>query len=230
MDPKSVFETGKSAFDLLKAVVALIGDQKLRKSESDRLLELYLTLQEFSEALSDYFSFLRTLNSDEHHDIPSTIWIGKKLATLVATKHYAAYKLADRLDIRIRPYDYPLYELIKGYKGSVSKSMGYGPEEVRAHWAYRSLLRAQLSKKHFTLTYGFKWDGEHFFVGEIEVGNNQRFLEFCELHERSAPALLTILTAIEGFAKEKAIEQFHLAEKPNPAVQGTLRDKAAQRP
>lgn len=217
MDPKSVFETGKSAFDLLKAVVSLIGDQKLRKSESDRLLELYLTLQEFSEALSDYFCFLMTLNADEQHDIPSAIWIGKKLAALVAMKHYAAYKLADGLDIRIRPYDYPLYELIKGYKGSVSKSMGYGPEEVRAHWAYKSLLRAQLSKKHFTLTYGFRWDGENFFVGEIEVGTNHRFLEFCELHKRSAPELDAILKAIESFAKEKSIEQFDLAKKSNSA-------------
>ena len=157
MDPKTIFDTGKSIFDLIKSVTDLIGNQTLKPKDSNKLFDFYLSLQEFMESKSDYFDFLNSLKngSPETSHTEDVEWQGKKLCAILSKRHFEAYKISDGLDFRVKPYDYPLYELIKEYHGRVSKSLGYGTEEVAAISAYRSLARVKLKRKHFDQVYKF---------------------------------------------------------------------------
>jgi len=201
MDPKTIFDTGKSIFDLIKSVTDLIGNQTLKPKESNKLFDFYLSLQE---------------------------WQGKKLCAILSKRHFEAYKISDGLDFRVKPYNYPLYELIKEYHGRVSKSLGYGKEEVAAISAYRSLARVNLKRKHFDQVYKFyKKDGE-FYVGAMKIFNNPKFDEFIKLHSDSRNVLLEMLNQIENFTKTK-IGNVELLETatPNKANAADAKSRAA---
>jgi hypothetical protein len=223
MDPKTIFDTGKSIFDLIKSVTDLIGNQSLKPKESNKLFDFYLALQEFMEAKSDYFDFIKSLidGEVETSHIEDLEWQGKKLSAILSKRHFEAYKISDGLDFRVKPYDFPLYELIKEYHGRVSKSLGYGTEEIAAISAYRSLARVKLKRKHFNLVYNFYQKDGEFYVGEMKILNNPKFDEFIKLHYDSRNVLFKILNKIENFTKMKVgnVELIEMAtpNKANPA-------------
>ncbi len=202
MDPKTVLETGKATVGFLKAILDFIGNSELSASETNRLLSFYLAIQSYLEVKEDYFRFLKYLD-EPIQDKSSTLWQAKKLSHIMATRHYEAYSLADGLDFQVRAHEHTLHDLIRVYKTRVSLSLGFGAKDVAVASAFKSIAATALKRKHFSNTYRIKEVKDKYFVGDIEVGDNQKYQNFVHLHEESNEFMNDFISELDVAVKRQ---------------------------
>ena len=207
VDPGTVISSAKSLMDLAKSSLALIKKEDTDTKGLRHLFTLYVSILEFGEILESYIQFAENQLVTEistKNMIKERIFKANVLAKRLAKKHSEIYTLCLGLDYKIKLFSEPLYKYIKEWRYRSSKSKGYPYEYNQVAHNYDAIPQKKLKAKDFLKAYNVTYQEGCFFIANMPLMQNGKWIEFMDIHKEALPFLRNFTAEIEEFLRGRA--------------------------
>lgn len=206
MEAKTIFETGKSIFLLLKSILDLFSGLPTYPKYKKEIINWYLSLEEYLLVKKDFILFIKLLKNNGHKnkDINQIIFQGEMLSELISKRNYNLYllvkKISNQMNIMDEDFFIDLEPYFDGVRGTII--FGSNNNHVRNIAEYRSLMLSEkLKLKHFEEIYKFAYVDNKFFIGKLNVQSSECD-KFLNIHTETEELLNKLLVDLRNYIQK----------------------------